>query len=260
MFCSQRILLTGLLLVAGLAEAKPVLVKIPAGSIEAVWLMSQTSQKEDKGLKKTIQVDSFEIMDKSVTAKEFKEFINKFPEWKKENIRETFADAGYLAQFEDMDLDAPVTQVSWHAARAFCEAQGLRLPTMDEWEYVAAASEKKKNANQDPEFLKRILEWYAEPKPAKHTRKDLAKNRSYKNHYGVYDMHGLIWEWVDDFNTSFVTGESREDSNFNKDMFCGSGSQNAMDKENYAAFMRFALRSSLKGSMSLWNLGFRCAR
>jgi sulfatase modifying factor 1 len=73
-------------------------------------------------------------------------------------------------------------------------------------------------------------------------------------------MHGLIWEWVDDFNSSFVTGESREDSSFNKDMFCGAGSLSSTDKENYAAYMRFAFRSSLKGKNAVWNLGFRCVK
>lgn len=74
------------------------------------------------------------------------------------------------------------------------------------------------------------------------------------------DLHGLIWEWVEDFNTIFVTGESREDSSFNKNMSCGAGAMSGADKENYAAFMRFAFRSSLKGKSSAWNLGFRCVR
>lgn len=82
----------------------------------------------------------------------------------------------------------------------------------------------------------------------------------YKNIYGVWDLHGLIWEWVEDFNSIFVTGESREDGNFNKNLFCGSGGLNGANKEDYAAYMRFAFRSSLKGNSSVWNLGFRCVR
>ena len=36
------------------------------------------------------------------------------------------------------EAQAPVTNVSWFAAQAFCEARGLRLPTTDEWEYALA--------------------------------------------------------------------------------------------------------------------------
>jgi formylglycine-generating enzyme len=37
------------------------------------------------------------------------------------------------------------------------------LPTVNEWEYAAAASESKKNANREENFLRRILNWYGEP-------------------------------------------------------------------------------------------------
>ena len=121
---------------------------------------------------------------------------------------------------------------------------------------MAAASEKKADANREEKFLRRILNWYGEPQDGK--LKDVGS--IYKNKYSLWDMHGLIWEWVDDFNSSFVTGESREDGSFNKDMFCGAGSLSSTDKENYAAYMRFAFRSSLKGKSSVWNLGFRCAQ
>jgi formylglycine-generating enzyme required for sulfatase activity len=43
-------------------------------------------------------------------------------------------------------------------------------------------------------------------------------------------------------------------------MFCGAGALSSADKENYAAFMRFAFRSGLKGKSATWNLGFRCAK
>ena len=72
-------------------------------------------------------------------------------------------------------------------------------------------------------------------------------------------MHGLIWEWVSDFNSIILTGDSRSNSAINRDLFCASGALGAVDKENYAAFMRFAFRSSLQGKYTVSNLGFRCA-
>jgi formylglycine-generating enzyme required for sulfatase activity len=184
------------------------------------------------------------------------EIYEKNPEWTKERVSGLFKDDYYLNDLDSALPKAPVTFVSWFAARAYCKSKGLRLPTTNEWEYVAAASEKINNANKEESFLRRILNWYAEPQGER--LKDIGS--IYKNIYGVWDMHGLVWEWVDDFNSNFVTGESREDGSFNKDMFCGAGALSSADKENYAAFMRFAFRSGLKGKSSTWNLGFRCAK
>ena len=69
-----------------------------------------------------------------------------------------------------------------------------------------------------------------------------------------------MWEWVDDFNSALVTGESRGDSGLERDLFCGAGSVGAKDTTDFAAFMRLALRSSLKANNTTTSLGFRCAR
>jgi formylglycine-generating enzyme required for sulfatase activity len=73
-------------------------------------------------------------------------------------------------------------------------------------------------------------------------------------------MHGLVWEWTADFNSIFLSGESRKDKDTDKNLFCGSASINATDLMNYAAFMRYAFRGSLKASYTTKNLGFRCAK
>ena len=66
--------------------------------------------------------------------------------------------------------------------------------------------------------------------------------------HGVRGLHGLVWEWVVDFNTAMVTGESRADTGLERDLFCGAGSVGAKDTTDYAAFMRQALRSSLQAN------------
>ena len=45
-------------------------------------------------------------------------------------------------------LQRPVTSVTWSAARAYCAAEGTRLPTTAEWEYVAAADERHRDATR----------------------------------------------------------------------------------------------------------------
>ena len=80
------------------------------------------------------------------------------------------------------------------------------------------------------------------------------------NVYGVRDLLTLVWEWVDDFNTVLVTGESRADTGLERTLFCGAGAAGARDLENYPAFMRAGMRSSLRASYVVPNLGFRCAQ
>lgn len=232
------------------------LVTVPSGKIEAIWLSPVSKKEKNKSNQVTISVESFKSYAYPVTVFQFKQFLAKHPEWLKKNTSNLFKDEYYLHNLETAPEKAPVTYVTWFAAKAYCESQGLRLPTINEWEYAAAASELKKNANNEEKFLRRILNWYGEPQGEK--LKDVGS--IYKNIYGLWDMHGLIWEWVDDFNSSFVTGESREDNSFNKDMFCGAGALSSTDKENYAAFMRFAFRSGLRGKSAVWNLGFRCVK
>ena len=62
------------------------------------------------------------------------------------------------------------------------------------------------------------------------------------------------------FNTAMVTGESRGDSGLDRNLFCSAGSVGAKDTSDYAAFMRMALRSSLRANNTTSSLGFRCAR
>ena len=44
-----------------------------------------------------------------------------------------------------------------------------------------------------------------------------------------------------------------------RNLFCAGGSVGATDVSNYAAYMRYAFRASLKANYAVANLGFRCA-
>lgn len=254
-----------LALISSISNAKDqffALATVPRGEISPFWLGAMLKDKNgaSSATKKAIpiKVETFNAMVHAVTEAQYLEFLSENPSWKKEKASQLFVDDTYLSNTLDLGSNpkAPVTNISWFAAQAFCKHYDMRLPTVNEWEYMAAASENKKDANRDEKFLRRILNWYGEPRAGA-----LKQTKSiYKNSYGLWDMHGLVWEWVYDFNSIFVTGESREDSSFDKNLFCGAGAMSGADKENYAAFMRFAFRSSLKGRSSAWNLGFRCVR
>lgn len=211
--------------------------------------------------KKPVEIAAFEMDVYPVTNAQFVTFLKKYPAYTRSKMKGIFADKSYLSHWQsDYDYGknnlstAPVTNVSWFAAKKYCECQGKRLPTMDEWEYVAMADEKRIDARTKEDFNKYIMSWYEKPKTYANPI-----GQTYKNYWGVYDMHGLVWEWTADFNSIFLSGESRKDKATDKNLFCGSGSVNATDLMNYAAFMRYAFRGSLKARYTTKNLGFRCA-
>lgn len=211
---------------------------------------------------KPVNIASFNIDVYPVTNTQFLAFVKKYPAYSRSKMKGLFAEKSYLAQWaSDFDYgsnnlnNAPITNVSWFAAKKYCECQGKRLPTMDEWEYVAMADEKRIDARSKEEFNKYIMSWYEKPKTYLNP-----VGQTFRNYWGVYDMHGLVWEWTGDFNSIFLSGESRKDKATDKNLFCGSGSVNATDLMNYAAFMRYAFRSSLKANYTTKNQGFRCAK
>lgn len=205
-----------------------------------------------------VRISSFYIDEYPVTNKEFFEFLKKRTAFQKGRISGLYADKEYLKHWHGFpsarQLKSPVVYVSWFAADEYCRSKGGRLPTVFEWEYVAQASETKKDGSSDEVFMKKILEWYS--KPASENLRKIGEGKP--NFFGVYDLHGLIWEWTEDFNSVFVTADNRQDKDQLKALFCGATGLGA-DRLNYSAFMRYALRNSLKGHYTLPNLGFRCA-
>lgn len=226
---------------------------IPAGHYKPLF-RAENDAKE-------IPVKSFWLDVVPVSNADFLEFVRANPKWRRSAVKRIFADENYLKNWPgDLDVgaasNAPVTYVSWFAAKAYCDWKGKRLPTTAEWEYAATASPTRPDGENDPEFTRKVKAWYATP-AAKNFRNVGA---STANYYGVKDLHGLVWEWVSDFNTALVTGDARGDTGLDRQLFCGSGSQGAKDRENFPAFMRYGFRSSLKANYTVHNLGFRCAK
>lgn len=200
-----------------------------------------------------------------VTNGGFLEFVRQHPRWQRSQVKTVFANENYLKHWAgDLDLgpeaaevaERPVNNVSWFAARAFLKSRGKRLPTSDEWEFAARADATRIDASGDPKFNAALLEWYGRPTAA---TLPFAREAD-RNFHGIRGMHGLVWEWVRDFNNAMVTGESRGDSDLEQRLYCAAGATGAVDKSDYAAFMRYAFRSSLKGNYCVANLGFRGAR
>ncbi len=242
------------------AEPPDAMAALPAGEYEPLYRSSDADPKS-AGVSSLVSVEPFYLDVRAVTNREFLGFVADNPKWRRSAIKPVFADSHYLGHWAgDLELGpgadpgAPVVNVSWFAAKSYCKHVGKRLPTVDEWEYAARASETEADGSLDQGFRDRILEWYA--MPADEPAVNLG---GFRNVYGVYDMHGVIWEWTRDFNTALVSGESRADSGLDRQLFCGSGSVGSSDFKDYTGFMRFGFRSSLEGNYTVGSLGFRCA-
>jgi formylglycine-generating enzyme required for sulfatase activity len=239
------------LLAAAWPPGPPDMVRVPSGTFRPVY---PPSPKEAE-----VQVPAFWLDRRPVTNAEFLAFVEHSPRWKRGVASPLFADRGYLSHWLSADEigpeirpGQPVTRVSWFAAKAYCEARNARLPYEQEWERAAAADETSADARSKPEFIEKILGWYSRP-----TGTLAEVGRSSPNHFGLMDLHGLVWEWVLDFASAMATGDNRGSADASR--FCGGAGLTAGAKDDYAAFMRIAFRSSLKGAYTTANLGFRCA-
>jgi sulfatase modifying factor 1 len=235
------------------------MVAIPSGSFAPLY---STAAREPGSAPPRVPVAGFLLDIYPVTNRQFLAFVRTHPRWKRSEAARIFVESDYLAQWAGDDTlsdaapaDSPVTRVSWFAAKAYCAAQGKQLPTTAQWEYAATASATAPDGDQDPAFLRTILEWYSRPNPDRLP----AVGSGPRNVWGVHDLHGLVWEWTLDFNTALVTGESRGDSAMERELFCGAGTIGASNFRDYAAFMRYGYRSSLSAPYTVANLGFRCA-
>ena len=208
------------------------------------------------GRQNEVVVREFLLQAHPVTNAEFLAFVSAHPQWQRGAAPAILADAGYLEHWSGpLELGPraaptqPVTRVSWFAAQAYCEARQARLPSWYEWELAAAASATQRDARADAAWRQQILNWYARPTDGALA----AVEQGAPNAYGLYDIHGLVWEWVQDFDSLLPADADPE-------RFCGSGAQNLQEKENYAVLMRLALLGSLRAADTGRAIGFRCAR
>ncbi len=239
-------------------------VRIDGGRYRPLWRQPVPGTSRDTVRRAVVAVDvrPFLLDRYPVTNAGFLAFVRTHLEWRRSRVSRLFADASYLHHWRgDLDpgpnapANSPVVYVSWFAARAYAAAQGGRLPTVAEWEFTAAADETRRDASRDARFLTRVREWYA--RPAGQVLP--AVGRTFRNVWGVEDLHGLVWEWTLDFNSALVSGESRADGSLDGSLFCGAGAAGAADFADYAAFMRFAYRASLEARYTTAQLGFRVA-
>ncbi|MDD4870808.1 MAG: formylglycine-generating enzyme family protein [Kiritimatiellae bacterium] len=112
-----------------------------------------------------------------------------------------------------MDTEVPMTDVSWMDAQRFiaklAEAFSdgyFRLPTEAEWEYACRAGSSGLFSDGETEADLARLAWYSgnsggQPHPV---------GKKATNAWGLYDMHGNVFEWCQDWDGPYPSNEQTD--------------------------------------------------
>ncbi len=159
-------------------------VWIPAGDFVMGSPVNQDGRYENEGPQHQVTIaNGFWLGKTEVTQRQYMQLTGSNP-----------------SKFKGAGLDAPVENVNWNDAKAFCkklqealpiEMRGLtpRLPTEAEWEYACRVGTTwPYEADLDQ------MGWSSEN--ANGTSHKVAQKAG--NIWGIYDMYGNVWEWCED--------------------------------------------------------------
>jgi len=166
---------------------------------------------------------NYEIGKYPVTIAEYMYFANDvnkhYPEWMEEG-NEYNIETGSNDYYKKMNLtdNAPIIGISWYDAVAYCKwlsektGENYRLPTEAEWEYAARAGTTTKWSFGDNEKELKDYAWYDDN--SGNTTHPVGDRKP--NPWGLYDMHGNVWEWCEDWHnekekTKVLRGGSWDD-------------------------------------------------
>lgn len=160
------------------------LVLVPASSFMMGSPDSERDRHSDEGPVHRVQITKPFYMSKyEVTQDQYMAVTGKNP-----------------SHFSGRNL--PVDSVTWNEAAAFCAriGKGARLPTEAEWEYACrAGSQTRFYYGDDPSYTQLgNYAWYEIN--GEHQTHTVGQKKP--NSFGLYDMHGNVWEWCADWYES----------------------------------------------------------
>ena len=168
----------------------PEMVVIPAGSFE----MGSNENALERPVHR-VNVPSFLIGKTEVTQGQWMAVMGSNP-----------------SRFDSCGDDCPVERVSWNDAQDFARrlsqktGKQYRLPSEAEWEYAARAGSSTKWSFGDNENQLGEYAWFK----SNSQNKTHPAAQKMRNAFGLYDMHGNVWEWVEDcYHANYCSGGLR---------------------------------------------------
>jgi formylglycine-generating enzyme required for sulfatase activity len=159
----------------------------------AEWCDCGTRQFEDELYMHEVQVSGFYIDKYEVTNQQFKVFADASgyrTDAEKKNEAHT-----WRTEYTAGKDNHPVVWMTWNDAVAYCEWAGKRLPTEAEWEKAARGTDARLwpwGSNWDNKLLNM-------GEGGRKTTTPVGSFVDGASFYGVMDMAGNVWEWVNDW-------------------------------------------------------------
>ena len=253
------------------------MVLIPAG--EFLMGSPEGEGEADEHPQHKVYLDAYYIDKYEVTNQQFAKFLNEWGkdtdengqkmiyenEWGIKKVAADFSKTRQLLGWEPAKgyETYPVINVTWYGGNQYAKWAGKRLPTEAEWEKACRGPQESSGATfrrttkycyGNEENKLNEYAWYSANSGSK-THPVGAKE---PNTWGVYDMHGNVWEWCSDWY----------DENYYKNAFYKN--PQGPDKGGYrvirggswdigAVYCRSVNRGGNNPDNGWYNNGFRCA-
>ncbi|MDP1611759.1 MAG: SUMF1/EgtB/PvdO family nonheme iron enzyme [Sulfuritalea sp.] len=221
----------------------PEMVVIPAGSFEMGSSAGEADRDDDEGPVHRVSVRGYALGKTEVTQRQWRSVMG--------------SDPPELA-FKGCD-ECPVERVSWNDAQEYVKklssrtGKSYRLPSEAEWEYGCRAGKQQRYCGSDDIDA---VGWYDKNSDSK-THAVAGKQ---VNGFGLYDMSGNVWEWVQDCKQPNYNGVPSDGSAWES---CGGGVGRVLrggawggDARNARAANRVGYAPGNRGNI----IGFRPAR
>ncbi len=228
------------------------MISVPVGNFQ----MGSENSRDEKPMH-TIALDGFEMSSTEITQEIYRILMGETP-------------SGFKG-----DDNLPVEKVNWFDAVKFCNQlsvteglepcynlktwkcvftnNGYRLPTEAEWEYACRAGTETDYHTGDGESSLFNAGWYKKSSDSKtHPVKQMEPNT-----WGLYDMHGNVWEWCNDYYGKYSSISSRnpEGAQSGKYRVIRGGSYKSKKSD-----CRTANRQYMSPNARLKDIGFRVVR